>query len=325
MSQITIVGLGLIGASIGLALKELGQNYEIIGHDKDRKAMDRAVKKGAVDKTHWNLIAACEEADMIIFAIPINDIASTMEAIKLDLKPGCLIMDTAPLKRPVQKAAEEHLPDNVHFIGSNPVLTHSENLTAADASAELFKGATWTLCPLETVDAEAVKVAANMVYALGATPYFLSPEEHDGLMAAAESLPLMLSGALMRAVSASESWPEIRRMAGAQFEQTTQMPDFDAEALTETVFDNRDNIVHWIETMIAELQGWSHALENEEEEIVQHWFETAQRERSRWLKLRDSGDWEDSIKKGNVEYSGFWSRMFGAGSFSRKRGKLWKD
>ena len=272
MSQITIVGLGLIGASIGLALKELGQNYEIVGHDKDRKAMDRAIKQGAVDKTHWNLIAACEEADMIILAIPINDIAATMEAIKLDLKSGCLLMDTAPLKRPAQKAAEEHLPDDVHFIGSDPVLRHSENISAEDASADLFRDATWTLCPLETVNAEAVKVAANMVAALGATPYFLSPEEHDGLMAAAESLPLMLSGALMHAVSVSESWPEIRRMAGAQFEQTTQMPDFDAEALTETVFDNRDNIIHWIETMIAELQGWSHALENEEEEIVQNWL-----------------------------------------------------
>jgi prephenate dehydrogenase len=325
MSQITIVGLGLIGSSIGLGLRELGQNYTLIGHDKNRKAMDRAVKKGVVDKTHWNLIDACEKADMIILAIPINDIAPTLDAIKLDLKPGCLIMDTAPLKRPVQKAAETYLPDNVHFIGSDPVLTHTENFTVEDASARLFKDATWTLCPLETVNAEAVKVVANMVNALGATPYFLSPEEHDGLMAAAESLPLMLSGALMHAVGGSESWPEIRRMAGAQFEQVTQMPDFDAEALTETVFDNRDNIIYWIETMVAELQGWSNALENEDQEVIQNWFEIAQQKRSRWLSVRKNGDWEETIKESNVEYAGFWARMFGAGSLSRKRGKLWKE
>ena len=325
MSQITIVGLGLIGSSIGLGLKELGRDYTLVGHDKNRKAMDRAVKKGAVDTTHWNLVAACEEADMIILAIPINDIAPTMQAIRQDLKPGCLIMDTAPLKRPVQKAADAYLPDNVHFIGSNPVLVGGEGLTVEDASAELFQGAIWTLCPLEDAEIDAVKVAANMVNALGATPYFLSPEEHDGLMAAAESLPLLLSGALMHAVSSNPSWREIRRLAGTQFDRVTAMPDFDPEALTETVFDNRDNVIHWIEVMAAELQGWAQALKNEDSEVIEEWFIAAQRERHHWLNLRESGDWDEILAERNAEYTGFFSRMFGAGAFSRKKNKLWKD
>ncbi len=321
MSQITIVGLGLIGSSIGLGLKELERDYTIVGHDKDHAAMDRAKKQGAVDRTHWNLIAACEEADMIILAIPINDIAPTMEAIKQDLKSGCLLMDTAPLKRPVQKAAAEHLPNTVHFIGGNPVLTQHERLTAADASARLFEDATWALCPAESAHTSAVNVAANMVSALGAKPYFLSPEEHDGLMAAAESLPLLISGALMHAVSSSESWREIRRMAGRQFERVTETPDFDPEALTETVFDNRDNVIHWIQVLTAELQGWTQALENDDADIIQSWFENAQQERSGWLELRKSGDWEESFKTQKLEVDGFFSRMLGI-SFGRKDRKM---
>jgi prephenate dehydrogenase len=325
MSQITIVGLGLIGSSIGLGLKALGQNYTIVGHDKDRKAADRAMKMGAVDKTHWNLIAACEDADMIVLAIPINDVAATFEAIREDLKTGCLLIDTAPLKRPVQQAADAFLPNDVHFIGSNPVLVRHENLSAEDASPSLFKGVTWALCPPEQASSEAVKVVANMVTALGAEPYFLSPEEHDGLMAAAESLPLMISGALMHAVSASESWREIRRMAGMQFERVTETPDFDPEALAETVFDNRDNIVHWIEVMMVELNGWAEALKHDDKEVVEDWFIAAQQQRRQWLKLRKSGDWDESLNKSNVEYQGFFTRMFGGGAFSRKKEKLWKD
>ena len=324
MSQITIIGLGLIGSSIGLGLKELEQDYIIVGHDKDHAAMDRAKKQGAVDKTHWNLIAACEEADMIILALPISDIASTMQAIKQDLKSGCLLMDTAPLKRPVQKAADEHLPSTVHFIGGNPVLTRHEHLAAADASARLFQGATWALCPAETAHAEAVNVAANMVSALGAKPYFLSPEEHDGLMAAAESLPLLVSGALMHAVSSSESWREIRRMAGRQFERVTETPDFDPEALAETVFDNRDNVIRWIQALTAELQGWAQALQNDDADVIQSWFESVQQERGQWLKLQESGDWDETLKSRNVEVGGFFSRMFG-GAFGRKDRKMWKE
>lgn len=325
MSQITIIGLGLVGSSIGLALKALGQNYTIVGHDKNRKAMDRAGKAGAIDTSHWNLIAACENADMIIAAIPLSGIAATFEAIRQDLKPGCLILDTAPLKRPVQKAASEFLPDNVHFIGSDPVLVHRNHLDVEDASATLFKDSTWALCPSESVSPDAVKVVTNMINAIGATPYFLSAEEHDGLVAAADSLPTLLAGALMHAASSHDSWQEIRRMAGVQFERNTQLPDFDAESLAEAVFDNRDNVQYWVEAMIAELEGWRKALDEEDAQTLVKWFEKAQDERRHWLKLRETNDWDDTLRENKLEYTGFMKRMLGGGAFSRKRDKLWKD
>ena len=318
MSQITIIGLGLIGTSIGLGLKELEQEFTIMGHDRDHTAMTRASKMGAVDKTHWNLISACENADMIILAIPIDGISETFEAIKEDLKTGCLIMDTAPLKRPVQQAAEKHLPGNVHFIGSDPILPHGEKLQAEDASPALFNGALWTLCPSQDAHPDAVNITANLVQSLGAKPYFLTPEEHDGLAAAAVSLPILLSGAFMHAVSAHGSWREIRRMAGGQFERVTALPDFDTDAITGMVFGNRDNVITWIEMMIGELEGWRGALQENDEAVLNKWFESAQQQRAQWLKLQETGNW-DETKRIPIENSGIFSRLFGFGGFGRKK------
>ncbi|HID35042.1 MAG TPA: prephenate dehydrogenase/arogenate dehydrogenase family protein [Anaerolineae bacterium] len=320
MSQITIIGLGLIGTSIGLGLKALDGDFSILGHDRDHGAMQRAAKMGAVDKTHWNLIAAIEEADMIILAIPIDGVAPTFEAIKQDLKQGCLIMDTAPLKRPVQRAAAEHLPDHVHFIGSNPILPHGEELTPEEASPDLFREALWALCPTRDARANAVNIVTNLVQSLGASPYFLSPEEHDGLAAAAVSLPTLMAGALMHAVSAHASWREIRKMAGGQFARATALPNFNAEALAAMVFDNRDNVLLWIETMMAELEGWRGALQEEDKAVLDKWFEDAQTRRAQWLKLQETGDWEESGRT-PIEPSGFFSRMLGLGGFSRKKAK----
>ena len=317
MSQITIIGLGLIGTSIGLGLKELDRDFIIVGHDRDHGAMKRAAKMGAVDKTHWNLIAACENADMIILAIPIDGIAPTFEALKQDLKKGCLLMDTAPLKRPVQEAAEAHLPEHVHFIGSHPILPYGDRLRAEDASADLFKGKQWALCPSDDAHPDAVNLATNFVQSLGANPYFLTPEEHDGLAAAAVSLPVLLSGALMHAVGGHASWREIRKMAGGQFEQVTRLPDFDTEALADVVFDNRDNVVTWIETMIGELEGWRSALQEDDKAVIDDWFKRTQEQRTQWLKLQKTGDWEES-HHAPIETPGFFSRMFGFGGF-RKR------
>ncbi len=318
MSQITIIGLGLIGTSIGLGLKALERDFTVIGHDRDHGAMNRAAKKGAVDKTHWNLIAACEDADMIILAIPIDGIAETFEAIQQDLKRGCLLMDTAPLKRPVQQAAAAHLPSHVHFIGSNPILPHGEELGPEHASAALFQDALWALCPSGEAHADAVNIATNLVQSLGAKPYFLTPEEHDGLAAAAVSLPTLMAGAMMHAISAHASWREIRKMAGGQFERVTALPQFEPDALAEMVFDNRDNVVIWIDVLMGELEGWRTALQEEDEEVINKWFAEAQKQRAEWLKSQQTGDWE-GVKREPMEMPGFFSRMFGFGGLGRKR------
>ena len=120
--RITIVGLGLVGGSLGLALRRSGAAGSILGHDRNRLVSNEAKNKGAVDQVHWNLISACEEADLIILALPLDAILETREAIGPHLRPGCVVMDTAAVKQPVMDWAAEYLPQEVHFVGTDPVL-----------------------------------------------------------------------------------------------------------------------------------------------------------------------------------------------------------
>ena len=117
----TIVGLGLVGSSIGLALKGTGAEFEIVGHDKDGNAAKRAYKSGCVDRTEWNLINACDGADLIVISTPLAGVESTLAAIAQDLKAGAVVTDTARLKVPVLNWARESLPDTVHFVGGHPI------------------------------------------------------------------------------------------------------------------------------------------------------------------------------------------------------------
>ena len=117
-SKIAIIGLGLIGNSIGLGLAKESRDFEIVGHDKDSAAASQSKKLKAVDRTEWNLISACSNADLVILALPAAAIRDTFQAVAGELKPGAIVLDTASIKAPVQAWASELLPDTVLFIGT---------------------------------------------------------------------------------------------------------------------------------------------------------------------------------------------------------------
>jgi prephenate dehydrogenase len=308
-SQITIIGLGLIGTSLGLALQRNENDFHIVGHDKERSATSRAKKIGAINDSNWNLINACDKADLIILAIPAAGIAPTLNFIHQDLKPGCLILDTATIKSPIMEAANV-LPDNVHFVGSDPVLA-AGNLTVEDASADLFKNGSWALCSTPSTAPDAIRIASDLVISVGAHPFFLDAAEHDGLMAAVDGMPTVLSAAVMNAISSAPPWREIRRVAGSQFETITHFPDFTPDDLSTAVQGNRSNIVHWVDVIIEELTEWKQALQSADDEAVTQRFTEATQQRDQWLKQRAKGDWDaPGISQ---ETPSLWKQMFGFG------------
>lgn len=207
-SRVTIVGLGLIGGSMGLALKKSKLDVQVIGHDKDPGAAGRAQKRGAVDATKWNLIDACDGAGLIILALPVDAIKDTLAALKPHLVPGVIVTDTATTKVPVLEWAKD-LPEGVHFIGGNPVVKPDRfgKETGIDAAdADLFKDATYCIVPSEHVAAPAIDTLSAFASMLGAKPYFIDAAEHDGLMAGVQHLPAALATALLSATVRSQGW-----------------------------------------------------------------------------------------------------------------------
>ena len=136
--QITIIGTGCVGTSIGLALHAAESPVLVVAHDKNPENAGLARKQKAVDKVDWNLIGACEEADLVILAIPLPAIEETLRVIAPYLKAGCVVTDTADLKAPVSQWAADLLPDSVSYIGGNPLLTGTTS-GPAGARADLFR------------------------------------------------------------------------------------------------------------------------------------------------------------------------------------------
>ena len=116
-ATITIVGLGKRGSSVGLALKSSELDFRVIGHDKEAEVAKQARTLGAVDSTPWNLIAACEPADVVILTIPFDQVQKTLMAVGPELRPGCVVLDTSPFKQPVIAWAARCLGYGVQFVG----------------------------------------------------------------------------------------------------------------------------------------------------------------------------------------------------------------
>lgn len=331
--RITIVGLGFIGGSIGLALHQAEADFEIVGHDPEHAVARKAEKTGAVDKTDWNLVSACEGADLIVIATPVGAIKDTLTAVGPYLKPGCLITDTASIKAQVIEWAEEILPEEVNFVGGNPIvsdvgttLRQAQDTAAAGrlskgidaARADLFSGAIYCLTPAAGTASDAVRLASDFVYLLGAEPYFLDPLEHDGLMAGVDHLPFVLSAALLGITTESASWREMRRLAGGAFESATRFVSADPTTYGDACLVNGENIVRWIDTCLRRLGELRETILAEDAEKLEQVFEKALIARQRWLKSREEGSWdvrEPQSKEGRppeVPASpGFMSRLLG--------------
>lgn len=307
--QITIVGTGCIGTSIGLALRQadLEQPLFIVGHDKDPKHAGAAKKLKAVDKTNWNLVGACEDADILILAIPMNGIEDTMRAVASYLKQGCVITDTASLKDQVVGWADELLPETVSFVGGNPLVA-STGAGPDAADGALFGDSLYCITPAPSAHPDAVSLVSSLVSLLGAQPYYLDAAEHDGLIAGAEHLPKALALALASGTMDENSWREMRKLAGGSYELITGLIGEDPDALADLLLANKDNLVRWLDAYTVALRDVRDlVIEGDHEPLAQS-IDQAVVTRRQWL--RDQSDMFSEIKSSELERTSFMRQMF---------------
>jgi prephenate dehydrogenase len=315
---ITIVGLGLIGTSIGLALRQEKQDeFDIIGHDKDYGRARQVRKRGAVNKLDWNLVGACEKADMVIIATPLEGVRETLELTAEHLKEGCVVVDTANLKGPVIQWAEAHLSEAVSFVGTDPIIS-SDGQGVEAATPDLFRNALWCVSPAPSAAPEAVKLVADMIHLLGAQPYFLDPVEHDGLIAGVEHLPFVLSAALLRMTFGASTWKELRKVTGGLYESTTLLPSTDAGYYRDLLFHNRDNVIRWLDLYVDELRSFRELVASRDAEALAETFDKAVDARILWLDQRKKG-YPDQEKEETelATMSGFLGGLLGLGAWRR--------
>ena len=315
--QITIIGLGQIGASIGLALAE-HKNLIRVGHDKDMSSAKTALKIGAVDKVKRNLPSSVREADIIILSLPFSEIQDTMNYIKEDLKEDAVILDTAPSKSATNDFMQEILPAGRAYIGLVPVINPlylDERETGVDAArSDLFKkGVTMIAAPVSASE-EAVQLAADLVLLFGSSPLFADTAEIDGVMASAHLLPQLVSVALLNATVDAPGWGEMRKVAGREYANTTEASPIQegAASLSKLALVNRQNITRILDEMITSLQNIQKTIADGNEDALNELLSRAEKGRENWLLERLSAKWLLRVEKSDsVSLDGIAQRLFG--------------
>ena len=287
--RVTIVGLGVIGSSIGLSLRQTAGRFEVIGHDKDGDVARRAFKGKCIDRTDWNLISACSGADLIVLSMPLAGVRDTLKAIAVDLKPGCVVTDTASLKAPVLEWAREFLSATAQFVGGHPILSNATFRPSAPA-ADLLAGATYCLTSAADTRPEALRAVSDLAEAVGAVPFFLDPIEHDGLMAALEQAPLALAIALQLMGGSGPSRHEMMRLAGPDFTGIAQLVAGRGDAAAEAFTLNAANTARWLEILQRELAILRDWIVTQDRDALRKAIEAASALHEDWIKGEATSD-----------------------------------
>ena len=266
MPRIAIIGLGLIGGSLGLALKKAElKELEIVGHDAEWGVNGRAKKLGAIDKGAKHPGAAVEGAALVVIATPILQMRDVLEQIAPELAEGAVVTDTGSTKRDVIRWADELLPDSVSFVGGHPI-AGKEQTGLDGADAELFQGRPWALSASVGATESAVKSIEYLTTVVGAHPVLVDAEEHDSYLAAVSHLPLMTSVALFTLASGSQAWPDLAALAGPGFRSATRLASGSPDMSHDIALTNRENLLHWLDRYGEELRKLRELIANEEKQ-----------------------------------------------------------
>ena len=283
MARIAIIGLGYIGGSIGLGLRAAKlRNTEIVGFDDWRAARRAADKEDVVDQVVGNPREAVDGAGLVILATPPAATSELLEEIAPALGRGAAVTDTAASKVKIEDWAGKRLPNGVSFIGGHPMAGDASAFGIDNASADLFRGKRWFLSPSPMASDSAVKSVLGMVRELGAAPHFLSAEEHDYVVAGVSHLPLIVSSALFTMLRSSDGWPDFGRAAGDTFRAMTAYNSGDPSTTTEIAVTNKEQVQHWIDRFVLELNRVRNLLDEEEEDVFRE-YSSAQINHAKFL------------------------------------------
>jgi prephenate dehydrogenase len=316
--DIFIIGLDQIGASIGMALAQSEMEVRCTGYDPDNKVARRAQQQGAVDQVTSQPVAASRIADIVVIATPSIDVRDLLEMLGEELKADAVVLDTSPFKTHHTTWASELLPDDRHYLGAMPILGPESLLTESPdhtkPRADLFQGGLLAMVVPPKTSEEAVNLALQFAAALGTTPFFLDPLEHDAVLATVLGLPYLMTVALMKMASRAHNWREIQRIAGRLFITATDIdPSQLGKPQAYTLHLNREVVINKLDEYIDELKGLRELITRDEHNALEDYLTEAIKARDSWLTVRQSGDWAGQDIKPSVpiERPGFLSRALG--------------
>ncbi|OQY88144.1 MAG: hypothetical protein B6D38_10630 [Anaerolineae bacterium UTCFX1] len=312
--QITIIGLGQVGSSIGLALA--GQkNIKRVGHDKEFNVARASQKIGAVDEIKFNLPASVSEANVVILSLPLSEIRATLGYIAQDLQEGTVILDTAPAKATVAEWVREKIPEKCYYVGLSPAVgadyVHGIELGVDAARADLFKEGQFLINAPYGTPEEAVTLATDLATLLGAKFTLTDSDEADGLLAAVHLLPQLAGAALLDATASQPGWADARKVAARPYATVTAAMAYhdEAKSLAEAALGNSANAVRALDTYIESLLKIRDRVAASDETSLTALLESAVKFRDRWLHERTVADWTPPREPNELDSQTFGEKM----------------
>ncbi len=281
--RIAIIGLGLIGGSMGLAFKRAGSDrVEVAGYARRLETANRALQLGAIDRVESSLTSAVNKADLVILATPTMSIKETLLQIGPHLSAGCVVTDVASTKVQVMKWAEESLPPSVSFVGGHPMA--GKELSGIEvADADLFKGCTYCIVPGQSASDAAVQVVADLANKVGARHVFMNASDHDQFVAGISHLPLVLASALVMATTRNPHWSKMSELAATGYQGATRLASQHPRMNRDICLTNGENIVTWIDEFTKELQRFRNLIAEGDIGLEQA-FDRARQARNAWIE-----------------------------------------
>jgi prephenate dehydrogenase len=265
LSGVAIIGVGLIGGSIGLAARERTE-ARVTGWDPVPEALDAAAARGAIDAAADSLAAAVEGADMAFVAAPVGALPEAVDAVLAAAGPECVVSDVGSTKAAIVAGR-----DDPRFVGGHP-LAGAETAGVANARADLFAEATWYLTPTERTSGILYERLHRRIAALGAQPTAIDAAAHDRLMASVSHLPHVLANVLVaQAAAATREEDEHLPAAGPSFRDATRVAGANDAIWTDVYLANRDALVDRIDEAVRRLSEVRDALAGQDAAAVSAW------------------------------------------------------
>ena len=269
--QVAIVGLGLMGGSLGLALRQRASAH-VVGFDLDEAEAAVALERGCVDAIAASLEEACATAEVIVVATPVSAIAGVIEQA-LVAAPDATITDIGSTKGHV--VASVPASGRTRFVGGHPICG-AEAHGAAHARAELFQGATWFLTPSVESDAERLTRLHGLVTAVGARPVVIDAPAHDSIVALTSHLPHVLANVLATEVAATDvNGHSPLHSVGGSFRDMTRVAGANPAIWIDIFLDNREAILAAVEDAQARLGTVAEALRAGDDAFLAEWIAAA--------------------------------------------------
>ena len=286
--KISIIGVGLLGGSIGLAVKRRRLAREVAGYVRRAASLKDCERAGAVDYATTDLLAAVSHADLVVLCTPLAQMRSLAEQFLPALKRGAIVTDVGSVKAEVVRELDSLLKKSgAHFVGSHP-MAGAEKTGVLAARENLFENAVCVLTPAKKSSAAAVRKLDSFWKSLGARTLRLDAAQHDLLVSRSSHLPHVVAATLAGLVLNPAAVKTQAALCATGFRDTTRIASGSPEMWRDIALANRKNISHSVDVFVKELKKFQSALKSGNTNAVENFFASAKSRRDQWCSKTTS-------------------------------------